>query len=275
MAQLVEARGDVTFKDPPLPASTIGTLATSARQVSLASEGAIIKRLRRWSHARTPDAVLGRTAQDHPFCPERLDFTRPVKGDVLEECLTIAQQAPTGSNWQNWHFVVVTDSAKRAALAELYRKGWDIYTTLPFAASNLTFENAERNTIQARVMASAQYLADHMHQAPVHVIPCIALPGDRVERQSARVQSALWGSIEQAGRSFMLAARARGLGTTWTCLHLFFEEEAVQLLGHPLCRGRPGSPDPGSLHERHTVQASTSGTPPHDGPLGGLVGQPS
>ncbi len=134
---------------------------------------------------------------------KRLDFTRPVKGDVLEECLTIAQQAP------------------------------------------------------------------------VHVIPCIALPGDRVERQSARVQSALWGSIEQAGRSFMLAARARGLGTTWTCLHLFFEEEAVQLLGHPLCRGRPGSPDPGSLHERHTVQASTSGTPPHDGPLGGLVGQPS
>lgn len=80
---------------------------------------------------------------------KRLDFTRPVKGDVPEECLTIAQQAPTGSNGQHWHFVVVTDSAKRAALAELYRKGWDIYTTLPFAASNLTFQNAERNTIQA------------------------------------------------------------------------------------------------------------------------------
>lgn len=74
---------------------------------------------------------------------------------MLEECLTIAQQALTGSHWQNWHFVVVTDSAKRAALAELYRKGWDIYTTLPFASSNLTFENAERNTIQARIMASA------------------------------------------------------------------------------------------------------------------------
>jgi nitroreductase len=129
--------------------------------------------------------------------------------------------------------VVVTDSAKRAALAELYWKGWDIYTTLPFAASNLTFENKERNTTQARVMASALYLADHRHEAPVHVIPCIALPRDRVERQSALVQSALWGSIDQAGRSFMLAARARGLGTTWTCLHLFFEEEAAQLLGIP------------------------------------------
>jgi hypothetical protein len=34
---------------------------------------------------------------------KRLDFTRPVKGDVLEECLTIAQQAPAGSHWQSWH----------------------------------------------------------------------------------------------------------------------------------------------------------------------------
>src|SRR5262245_4606871 len=59
----------------------------------------------------------------------------------------------------------------------------------------------------------------------------MALPGGRVESQSALVQSVMWGSIAQAGWSFMLAARARGLGTTWTSLHLFFEEEAAQIVG--------------------------------------------
>jgi nitroreductase len=54
---------------------------------------------------------------------KRLDLSRPVARAVLLECLTIAQQAPNASNMQNWHFVVVTDPGKRAALADFYRKG--------------------------------------------------------------------------------------------------------------------------------------------------------
>jgi len=54
----------------------------------------------------------------------RLDLTRPVEREVIEECITIAQQAPTTSNMQNWHFVIVTDDDKKAALAELFRRGW-------------------------------------------------------------------------------------------------------------------------------------------------------
>jgi nitroreductase len=110
-------------------------------------------------------------------------------------------------------------------------------------------------------MASALYLADHRHMAPVYVIPCIALPGDRVDRQSALVQSALWGSIDQAGWSFMVAARARGLDTTWTCLHLFFEEEAAQLLGIPYAEVNQAALIPGSLYERHTVAGAQLGLP--------------
>jgi len=163
----------------------------------------------------------------------RLDFTRPVERTVLAECLTIAQQAPTGSNLQNWHFVVVTDPATRRALADIYRKGWAIYVTLPLAAGNLTFDDPQRNAQQARVMASAQYLADHMHEAPVLVVPCILPPGGRCESQPVALQASWWSSIAQAGWSFMLAARARELGTTWTTLHLLFEEEAAQLLGVP------------------------------------------
>ena len=163
---------------------------------------------------------------------KRLDFTRPVEREVIEECLAIAQQAPTGSNWQNWHFLVVTDPGKRPALADIYRRGVEIYLTLPIAYNNLKFDDPERNATQTRVGSSSQYLADHMHEAPVHIIPCMALEG-RIESQPALVQSAMWGSIAQAGWSFMLSARARGLGATWTCLHLFFEEEAAKILGIP------------------------------------------
>ncbi|MFN8487226.1 MAG: nitroreductase family protein [Caldilineaceae bacterium] len=179
--------------------------------------------------ALTPDELLTTTRSVR----KRLDFARPVERTVIEECLKIAQQAPTGSNLQNWHFVVITDPAKRLALAEVYRKGWAIYTTLPIAAGNLTFADPQRNAQQAQVMASAQYLADHMHEAPVLVIPCIALPGARVESQAVLLQTSMWGSIAQAGWSFMLAARARGLGATWTTVHLFFEEEAAQIIGLP------------------------------------------
>ena len=54
---------------------------------------------------------------------KRLDLGRPVEREVLEECLALAHQAPTGSNGQDWHFVVVTVPAKRAALAACYRRG--------------------------------------------------------------------------------------------------------------------------------------------------------
>ena len=65
----------------------------------------------------SPDELLTTTRSVR----RRLDFTRPVERELIEECLTIAQQAPTPSNMQNWHFVVVTDPRKRGALAEIYR----------------------------------------------------------------------------------------------------------------------------------------------------------
>src|SRR5438270_10668700 len=61
---------------------------------------------------------------------KRLDLTRPVEPEVIRECLEIALQAPTASNSQSWHFVVVTDPQQREALATLYRKGADQYKAL-------------------------------------------------------------------------------------------------------------------------------------------------
>jgi nitroreductase len=174
----------------------------------------------------SPDELLSTTRSVR----RRLDLARPVRREVIEECVALAQQAPTASNMQNWHFIVVTDAAKRAALAELWRRGLEIYRDLPIAAMNLRFDEPARDATQARVMSSVEYLAERLQDVPVHVIPSIA---GRTDGQPSVMQSAIWGTIAPAAWSFMLAARARGLGTCWTSLHLFFEEEAAGVLGVP------------------------------------------
>jgi nitroreductase len=170
----------------------------------------------------TPDEVLTTTRSVR----KRMDFARPVEREVLEECLRIAQQAPTGSNRQGWQFVVVTDAEKRLAIANLYRKGWERYRS----GGATTYDDPNRAATQARVSDSAQYLADHFHEAPVFVIPCIM---GRTDGQPANVQSGVFGSILPAAWSFMLAARTRGLGTCWTTIHLMHEKEAAAVLGIP------------------------------------------
>ena len=71
----------------------------------------------------TPDALLTTTRSVR----KRLDFSRPVATEVIQECLELAVQAPTGGNRQGWHFVIVTDAQQRQALGEIYRKGFTIY----------------------------------------------------------------------------------------------------------------------------------------------------
>jgi len=153
-----------------------------------------------------------------------------VEPEVIRQCLAIALQAPTGGNRQGWHFVVVTDAEKRRALGDIYRRGFAIYRNLPSAAGKLFADDPQRAAIQRGVMDSAEYLAAHMHEVPVLVIPCI---NGRFEGLPIMQQAGLWGSILPATWSFMLAARARGLGTSWTTIHLFFEQEAAELLGIP------------------------------------------
>jgi nitroreductase len=177
-----------------------------------------------------PDALLSTTRAVR----KRLDLERPLELGLVKECLQVALQAPTGSNAQGWHFVVVTEAAKRRGLAELYRKAWAVYETMPFAAHNVHANDPSMTAVQERVVASAEYLAQHLERVPVHVIPCVA---GRVEAVPAPMavlaQASAYGSILPATWSFMLAARARGLGTSWTTLHLWHEEEAAALLGIP------------------------------------------
>jgi nitroreductase len=161
---------------------------------------------------------------------KRLDLTRPVEPAVLDRCLEIALQAPTGSNAQGWHFLVVTDARKRAAVGALYRRAFDLYlSTEP--TSRPPYPAADPRTGQLpRVVDSANYLATHLHEVPVHVLACIE---GRVEQAGPLAQASLYGSILPAVWSLMLALRARGLGSAWTTLHLMYEQEVAALLGIP------------------------------------------
>ncbi|MFI5319023.1 MAG: nitroreductase family protein [Myxococcota bacterium] len=176
--------------------------------------------------ALTPDELLTTTRAVR----KRLDFDRPVELSAIRECLEIALQAPSGSNAQGWQWVVVTDAAKRKQLADIYRKAWAIYENAPFAADKLHADDPSMKPVQERVFSSAKFLAENIHRAPVLLVPCMV---GRVEAGGAIGQASSYGSILPAVWSFMLAARARGLGTAWTSMHLMFEQESAKVLGIP------------------------------------------
>jgi len=174
-----------------------------------------------------PDALLSTTRSVR----RRLDLTRPVERGLIQECLRLAHQAPSGGNRQSWAWVVVTDPERRAALADLYRRGWERYLREGIAeAPAPRATDPEARARQRRIGESARHLADNLEHVPVHVVPCIR---PRTEGRDLVVQASVFGSILPAVWSFMLAARARGLGTAWTTIHLFHEREAAEVLGIP------------------------------------------
>jgi nitroreductase len=175
----------------------------------------------------TPDQILSTTRAVR----KRLDLTRLVEPELLRECIELAVQAPTSSNAQRWHFVVVTNAEKRRALGEFYRQGWNAAYGSDGARNQRSRpQDPALAHTQERVLSSAAYLAEYMHEVPVLIVPCIQ---GRFEESSSAAQASAWGSILPAVWSFMLAARTRGLGTAWTTLHLLHEREAAETLGIP------------------------------------------
>ncbi len=148
--------------------------------------------------------------------------------DLILDCIDIAQQAPSGSNRQTWQWMVIGDPAKKKAVAEMYATHFYAYAEQPGATYDPADTRAER---QGAVRSSAYYLADNFHLAPYLVIPMIE--GRLDEGLPTFAQASQWGSILPAVWSFMLALRARGLGSAWTTLHLPDEKRTAELLGIP------------------------------------------
>jgi nitroreductase len=149
----------------------------------------------------------------------RLDLTRPVDLADVRACLEVAVQAPTGAGHERWRWLVVTDPRLRSAIGEVYRAAFE--QRYP--------PDATGTGVPPRVLASARHLADHLGRVPVLVVPCLELP----RGLGAGNQAGTWGSLLPAAWSYMLAARARGLATAWTAVHLDREAEVAELLGLP------------------------------------------
>lgn len=172
-----------------------------------------------------PDQLLTTTRSVR----KRLDFDRPVERSVIEECLRLAVQAPSGSNRQSWHWVFVSDPAKKAAVAEAYKRSFD--------AAYPPGRFDEEDVAGRRLWSSAAYLAANFARVPLMLVPC---QWGRLREPSVRDQAGFWGSLLPAVWSFMLALRSRGLGSAWTTLHLDREEEVAAILGIPYERCTQG-----------------------------------
>ncbi|MEV0302991.1 nitroreductase family protein [Streptomyces prasinus] len=146
----------------------------------------------------------------------RLDLDRPVDLDVVRDCVRTAQQAPNGGDREAGSWVVITDEVLREKVGAVYRTA--------FTARHRDADGG------SRLVRSAQHLAENMGRVPVLVLPCVRVPDGRLPTGS---QASLWGSVLPAAWSYMLAARAAGLATAWTTVHLDAEEEIAAILGLP------------------------------------------
>jgi len=180
----------------------------------------------------TADEVLTTTRSVR----KRLDFDKPVERAVVEECLEIALQAPTGSNRQGWHWLVIEDQDLKTAVADVYRRNFEMYRSTPAPEYGLTDTRGER---QEKILDSAVYLSDNFHRVPLLLIPCL---WGRLDNASVAHGAGAWGSLLPAVWSFMLALRERGMGSAWTTIHLLNdgERKVAEMLGIPfdrVCQG--------------------------------------
>ena len=180
----------------------------------------------------TADEVLTTTRSVR----KRLDLEKPVDRATVEEALEIALQAPTGSNRQGWHWVVIEDAAKRQAVAAVYQRNFEEYRSTPGAEYPEGDSRAERAPL---VRDSAGYLSDNFHKVPMLLIPCL---WGRLDNASVVGGAGAWGSLLPAVWSFMLALRERGMGSAWTTIHLMNdgEREVAEILGIPFAKVTQG-----------------------------------
>ena len=174
----------------------------------------------------------------------RLDFARPVDVEVVKRCIEIATHAPSRGNREQWHFIIITDPAKRAAMGDLYREGQasfrvkrprDIVYINQRSNAAYTFPEGSQRDIQRRAMsASSDYLVEHWQDAPVNIICCSERETIHdLTMDTSFYRASLYGSILPSVWSIMLALRVRGLGSCYTTAHLAVEGKVAALLGIP------------------------------------------
>jgi nitroreductase len=171
----------------------------------------------------------------------------PVDDDIVLRCIELALKAPTGSNGQNWEFVVVKERATKAALAERYRQAWKLYSGvgtwmteqqdnggLAGALSKAMGTSNEGDAeSMAKILRSVQWQVDHFEELPVLVIPCLRGGKAPYVPVPAVAATSYYGSIYPSVQNLLLAARAMGLGASLITMPLWAMTSARRTLGLP------------------------------------------
>jgi nitroreductase len=170
----------------------------------------------------------------------RMDFDRPVDRAVVEQCLRLAQQAPMGSNLEDWRIVAVDDPALRKKLAELYTEVWYQTVEGPLASGEAATTTRLSPSVrpdpvtrdrQARILTAVKYLVDHLERVPVLVILCSTKPIP--SQPVGGTASGYYGSIFPFAWSFQLALRSRGLGSVMATALAHKASKVQEVLGLP------------------------------------------
>ena len=148
----------------------------------------------------------------------------PVDDDVLKKILGLAIKAPTGSNAQNWEWIVVRDPKVKAKLAKQYRSAWSLY-----GRAGRRVKRDEPKML--RVLDAVQWQVDNFEDIPVLIIAC--LREGWIPKFPWIYRSSRYGSIYPAVQNLLLAARAEGLGAALTTLPLWNRVAAYRILGLP------------------------------------------
>ena len=154
----------------------------------------------------------------------------PVPDNIIQSMIDSAIRAPSGSNRQNWKFLVVTDKNVREKLSNIYRETWDYYINSflnspkdPGASSLKKQDDKDIETIR-RISNSASWLAENYHK-----VPLLVLALSRNDPTGSSIYPAIW--------NLMLAARGHGIGTCLTTVMSFETEKVFEVLNIPNDKG--------------------------------------
>jgi nitroreductase len=147
----------------------------------------------------------------------------PVPNEFIRKILEAGVCAPSGGNMQRSCFLVVRDPKVKETVGAYYKRAWDEQVASRYRSGEPA-PGTSRERFE-KMLGAAEHLANHIHEAPVWIVPC--LEGGTPTRTSGS-------SIYPAVQNMLLAARALDLGATLTTLYLNFEKEAEAALGLPL-----------------------------------------
>lgn len=179
----------------------------------------------------------------------------PVPEELLLQLVDAGLHGPSGSNAQNWRFVIVRERAQKEKIAALWQKAWGFYTETFAIADLRPGETAEQ---RARLRKAADEQAANLADVPALIFVCVARD-EQVASMMSSPSTALkllkhfgvGGTLRLAAaggriagmadgataypavQNILLAARAIGLGAVITTQHFFIPGEMEAVLGLP------------------------------------------